>query len=134
MLIEKARKYYDVKCDFNCAEAMIYAANEEYDLNLHKKTFKTMAPFGGGMGIESVCGAITGSIAVLGIMFTNERGHKSPQVKELCQEFFQKFKVKLHTDNCCELKEKYRNDDIRCSLMIDTAAEILDEIIERELK
>jgi C_GCAxxG_C_C family probable redox protein len=133
MLIDKINKYYSKEYDLNCAEVIIYSANEEYNMNLKADTFKTMASFGGGMGIESVCGAITGSIAVIGILFTKERAHESDRVKNLCKEFFQKFEEKLGTDNCAKLKEKYRNDEIRCSVMIETAAEILDEIVTREL-
>lgn len=134
MLIDKIKKYYSEEYDLNCAETIIYAANEEYKLNLDKITLKTMAAFGGGMGVESVCGAITGSLAVLGIAFTKERAHESEKIKELSQEFFKKFEDKLGTKGCKDLKEKYRNDEIRCGIIIDTAAEILDEIVRREKK
>lgn len=134
MLLEKVRKYYDKSYDLNCAETIVYAANEEYGLNLSKETIKTMAAFGGGMGVESVCGAITGALAIIGIMFTNERAHESDINKILAQEFFTKFHEKLGTDNCKELKANYRNDEIRCSKMLEVSAEILDEIITRELR
>jgi C_GCAxxG_C_C family probable redox protein len=132
MLIDKIRKYYDKAYDLNCAETMIYAANEEYDMNLSKETFKTMAAFGGGMAIESVCGAITGSLAVLSLLFIKDRGHESPKVKELTKEFFFEYHNMLGTDNCSDLKAKYKNDDIRCWKMVEAAAEVLDKIVLRE--
>lgn len=132
MLLEKIKKYYDKSYNFNCAETMLYAANEEYNMNLSKETLKTMAAFGGGMGIESVCGAITGSLAALSILFTIEKGHESDRIKNLSKEFFQKFTNTLGTDNCAKLKEKYKNDEIRCTIMIETAAKVLDEIVIRE--
>jgi C_GCAxxG_C_C family probable redox protein len=132
MLLDNVKKYYDKKYDFNCAETMLYAANEEYALKLDKKALKTMAAFGGGMAIESVCGAVTGSLAVLGIMFTKERAHESDKIKQLSQEFFQRFEDKLSISNCRELKEKYRNDEIRCSSILYAAAEVLDDIVVRE--
>lgn len=134
MLVEKVKKYYAQEYDLNCAETIIYAANEEYSLDLDKKTLKTMAAFGGGMAIESVCGVITGSIAVLGIMFTIERAHESDRIKELTKEFFEKFERKFGTINCDKLKEGYRTEETRCSSMVIAAAEILDEIILRERK
>ncbi len=133
MLMDKINKYYTKEYDFNCAEVMIYSASDEYNMNLKRETFKTMASFGGGMGIESVCGAITGSLAVIGILFTKERAHEGDRVKNLCREFFEKFKEKLGTDNCAELKAKYRKEDIGCRIMIENAAKILDEIVTREL-
>lgn len=132
MLVEKAKKYYDKAYDLNCAETMLYAANEEYDMKLTKETLKTMAAFGGGMGIESVCGAIAGSLAAISILFTKERGHESDRVKKLSIEFFEKYEKLLGTNNCALLKEKYRNEESRCGLMIEGAAKVLDEIITRE--
>lgn len=132
MLVEKVKKYYGEEYDLNCAETIIYAANEEYNLKLDKKALKTMAAFGGGMAIESVCGAVTGSLAVLGIIFTKERAHESDRIKELTKEFFNKFEEKFGTSNCGKLKEGYRTEENRCSVMLYSAAEILDEIIIRE--
>lgn len=129
MLLDKVKKYYGKEYDLNCAETMIYAANEEYSLNLDKNTLKTMSAFGGGMAVESVCGAITGALAVIGIMFTKERSHESTKIKELSKEFFNRFQGKLGTVNCGELKAKYRNDEDRCSKMMYAAAEILEAII-----
>lgn len=119
MLLDKVKKFYDAKYDLNCAETMIYAANEEYNLNLDKNTFKTMAAFGGGMAIESVCGVITGAISVLGIIFTIDRGHESTRVKELTAEFINRFNEKCEAINCDKLKLLHRNDEVRCTYMID---------------
>lgn len=133
MLLDKVKKYYDKNYDLNCAETIVYAANEEYGLNLEKNTLKTMAAFGGGMGIESTCGAVTGALAILGIIFTKERAHESDKIKQLSQEFFKSFEDKLKTSNCKELKEKYRTDDeVRCSSILFAAAEVLDNIVIRE--
>lgn len=132
MLLEKALKYYSKEYDLNCAETMLYAANEEYNMNLTKETLKTMAAFGGGMAIESVCGVITGSLAAISILYTKNRGHESKLVKSLSKEFFKQFNEKLKTDNCAQLKLKYRNDEIRCTLMVETAAKVLDEIVRKE--
>ena len=49
MLKETAKKYWTEEYDLNCAECIIYAANEEYNLNLSEQTLKVMAGFGGGM-------------------------------------------------------------------------------------
>lgn len=134
MLLDKVRKFYDGEYDLNCAETILYAANEEYELNLTKETFKTMAAFGGGMAIEDTCGVATGAICVLGIIFTKERAHESEYVKGLTREFMDKFKNKCSTLNCAALKQLYRNDEIRCIKLVEVGAEILDEIITREIK
>ncbi|MGL4772360.1 MAG: C-GCAxxG-C-C family (seleno)protein [Clostridium sp.] len=131
MLVDRARELWDKKYDLNCAECILYAANEEYKLDLSKQTLKAVAGFGGGIAIEDVCGAALGAVSAIGIMFTNERGHESPIVRELTGEFMKKFNEKLGTHKCDELKAKYRKDDIhRCIHMIEVAAETLDEVVK----
>ncbi|MEG0307753.1 MAG: C-GCAxxG-C-C family (seleno)protein [Clostridium sp.] len=132
MLVDMVKKYYGEKYDLNCAETLIYAANEEYKLNLSKETFKTMAAFGGGMAVEGTCGVITGSICVIGIMFTKDRAHESDYVKTLTQEFIENFKKECNAVNCDELKALYRDENIRCYSIVEKGAIILDNIITRE--
>ena len=134
MLINNVNKYCTKEYDLNCAEILIYAASDEYNMKLKKETLKAMSSFGGGMCIESVCGAITGSLAVIGILFTKEKAHEGDRVKILCQELFQKFQSKLGTNNCAKLKAEYKKEDSGCRVMIETAAQILDEIVTRELQ
>ena len=130
MLVETMKKYYDKKYDLNCAECILTAANEEYDLELPKKAVKSMAAFGGGMGIGSVCGAITGGAAVIGIMFAEDRGHASPQVKEMNIEFINKFNNKMGYMDCISLKDKhYINMEERCIKIMEAATEALEEVI-----
>lgn len=128
MLKEMVKKYRNEEYDLNCAESIMYAANEEYDLNLSKETLKAMAGFGGGMATGDVCGVITGAIAVVGIMFTEISGHKSPMVGEMTREFIKRFKERLGFLKCIDLKKEYINVK-RCTLMIEIGAEILEDII-----
>jgi len=133
MLREKCVANYDKKYDLNCAECILYSANEEYNLGLDSKALKLAAGFGGGMGIEDACGAMTGALMVLGNMFVVERAHESDRIKTLAKEYIEKFNARLGTANCKELKALYKKDDeTRCIEIIKAASEILDEIVERE--
>ncbi|KPU45888.1 putative redox-active protein [Oxobacter pfennigii] len=134
MLKEMVNKYYDKSYDLNCAETLLYAANEEYDLNMDKKALKIAAGFGGGMAVEGDCGALTGAIMALGVMFVEKQAHESDRIKTLTKEMIQKFNEKLKSVNCKELKSMYRNDEIRCTDIVYAAAEALDEIVSRERK
>lgn len=131
MLKETAKKYWTEEYDLNCAECIMYATNEEYNLNLTEQTLKAMAGFGGGMATGDVCGVITGAIGVIGIMFTEVRGHKSPVVREMTREFIYKFKEKLGYIKCIDLKREYK-DVKRCTLMIEIGTEILENLILKE--
>lgn len=134
MLIEKSEKYYDKKYDFNCAECLLYSANEEYGLDIKHDTFKLAAGFGGGMAVEDACGAMTGAIMVLGFLFVEERAHESERIKLLTKEYITRFKEKLKTINCGELKAIYRDDNKRCIDIVRVSAEILDDIVRKEMK
>lgn len=130
--METAKKYYTGNYGLNCAESILYAANEEYGLNLEKNALLTMAAFGGGMGVEEACGAMTGGLAALGILFVKEYAHESDRIKRLSKEFIDGFKEKLGTDNCKKLKDMYREDINKCEYIVVCAAEVLDEIVHKE--
>lgn len=42
MLVDKVIKYYDKEYDLNCAECMLVAANEEYNLEVSKESLKPL--------------------------------------------------------------------------------------------
>lgn len=130
-LAEKAVTYYSQVHNLNCAEATINAANEVYSLKLNKDTLRAMAAFGGGMGVGSVCGALTGALAVLGVMFVKDKAHESTETKEMASEFFNRFVEKLSTENCTTLKEMYRDDITKCDLVVRYSNEILEEMINK---
>lgn len=125
---------YGNEQDFNCAEKILNGANQAYGLNLPAEALKLAAGFGGGMGIENTCGALTGSVMVLSHMFVKERGHESTRIKELTQELFSTFEKKMDSIICAPLKKDYRTEELGCTNVIIAAAEVLDAIVERELK
>jgi C_GCAxxG_C_C family probable redox protein len=132
MLKDIVVKYYSGGYDLNCAETILYAANEEYKLGLSHETLKAVAGFGGGMAVEEACGAAAGAVAVIGIMFTNQRAHESDRIKKLVGEFMKSFNEKLGTYSCKQLKERYRTESGRCIRMIMDTSDVLDEIVLRE--
>lgn len=133
MLKELIQEGYGVKEDLNCAETILYAANQVYHLDLNSDSLKLAAAFGGGMGIESVCGVLAGSLMVLGRLFIKETAHKHPEIKELSKELFDTFQNEMGDILCKPLKDNYRTEEKKCREVILKGAEILDKIITREL-
>ena len=119
--------------DLNCAEKILYGANEIYDLGLDKNALRLASGFGGGMGIESVCGALTGSIMVLGRLFVEEKAHESTRIKEISSQMLVRYEREMGYIDCAPLKKGYRTEQKKCDSVILKAAEILDDIIAREL-
>ncbi len=118
--------------DLNCAETILYGANQAYNLNITPDDLRLAAGFGGGMGIESVCGALTAAVMVLGRMFVKERAHESTKIKELAQELFAAYEAEMGSIVCAPLKQQYRTEEVGCRKVIERAAAILDTIVARE--
>ncbi len=134
MLYETLKQGYGKDMDLNCAETILYGANEVYKLGLGKEELKLAAGFGRGMGIESVCGALTASIMVLGKSFVRDRAHESTRIKDLSKEFLDLYEDKMGGIDCGALRNKYYTEEYKCKDIILKAAQILDRIIEREKK
>lgn len=118
--------------DYNCAEKIVYGANKVYNLGLDKNALKLSAGFGGGMGIESVCGALTGSIIVLSSLYVKDIAHESDKIKQLTQQLLASYQKEMGSINCDALKDRYRTPELKCQKVILAAAKILDNIIAQE--
>ncbi len=118
--------------DFNCAEKILYGANDVYHLGLTPEALRIAAGFGGGMTIGSVCGALTAAIMVLGILFVKDKAHESDKIKILTQELFDAYQEQMGDIDCTPLKNRYRREDIKCKYVIAKAAAALDTIIKKE--
>ena len=134
MLKELIEQGFYPKEDLNCAETILYGANQVYGLGLSKDCLRLSAAFGGGMGTENVCGVVTASLMVLGFMFVEEHAHQSPEIKDLCKELFDRYTKELGNFDCKPLKEEYRTEEKKCYNIILKGAEILDSIVTSEKK
>ncbi len=132
-LSELLKQGYGEDLDLNCAEKILYASNEVYDLGLDHASLKMSAGFGGGIGMESVCGALTGGVMVLGTLFIVNRAHESDRVKLLTREFFESYESEMGSTVCKPLKDMHRTEELKCSNIIVKASKILEAIIDREL-
>lgn len=132
MLLNLIEQGYGETEDLNCAEKILYGANKVYQLDLDPQSLKIASGFGGGMAIDSVCGALTASIMVLGILFVKDRAHESGKIKALTQELFDTYQKEMGSIDCASLKARYRREDVKCRHVIAKAAAILDTIIKRE--
>ncbi len=126
----------DIK--LNCAEKILHAANEVYNLGLDKEALKLAKGMGGGMGIESVCGALSASVMAMGKLFADvpaldQSKPENTRVKELSREFFSAFQNEMGDMNCKPLKDRYFTKELKCKHIITKAAEVLDGIVSREL-
>ncbi|HEX2954830.1 MAG TPA: C-GCAxxG-C-C family (seleno)protein [Bacillota bacterium] len=133
MLYDLIKNGYGQAQDFNCAEKILYGGNEAYKLGLNRETLKISAGFGGGMAIGSVCGALSASIMILGILFVQNNAHESSKIKDLTKELLSKYEEAMGEIDCTPLIKAHRTKEEKCNNVILKAAEILDSIVSREL-
>ncbi|WMM25063.1 C-GCAxxG-C-C family (seleno)protein [Tissierella sp. MB52-C2] len=129
MLRDLIQDGFGEKEDFNCAEKILYGANISYNLNLSPEALKLSTGFGGGMAIESVCGALTAGIMVLSHRYVEGAGHQNNKIKEINQRFFREFIAEMDSIKCTHLKLTHRKEDIGCFDIVLKAAEILDKLM-----
>lgn len=117
---------------------MLLGSNKYYGLNLKGESFRIMAGFGGGVSTEELCGAISGGVAVIGLLFTLDRGHDAEKrgydaekVKEATKDFVESFRTQLSSTNCKTLKDLHRKEEIKCTPVVEKGADLLEKIIHK---
>ena len=115
----------------NCAEAILYAANEHYNLELTENGLRMAAGFGGGMFEKHLCGIVSGSICVLGIIFKGKTLHNNNLLEIVVNEFKTTFREKYDNIECNYLLDNYYSEENGCNEMIYNSAEILKNIIDK---
>ncbi|MEA4823218.1 MAG: C-GCAxxG-C-C family (seleno)protein [Clostridiaceae bacterium] len=131
MLRERAVAYY-LDHDYNCAESILLAANDEYALGLSPDAFHLLSPFGGGCGCGRICGALAGGLAVIGSLAVRERAHATKDFGRLCEAYVQSFESALGSDLCAVLKPRYVAPPRRCAATVEQAADILDAFLREK--
>lgn len=129
MLRERVKNCYD-RLDLNCAESLLWSANEEYNLGLDRNDLRVISGFGGGMCCERDCGALCGSIAALSLIIVKSKAHDCEEMKDACAGLVEKFKIHLNSCNCAELKKMYRTEEDRCMKTLELAADVLEEYLQ----
>ena len=88
---EKAESLF--KEGYNCAQAITYAFNDIMELD-ERILLSLSSSFGGGMGrLREVCGAVTGSFIVLGVLYgysdvnAPDKGEHYTRIQEFAKRF-----------------------------------------------
>ena len=128
MLAETAVKYYQM--GYNCAESIIRAGNEVYDLGLHDKDMVMTAAFGGGFQIGDVCGALSAAACVISSRYVETKAHDCDFIRPLTQKLVIAFQNKMGSRLCAKIKPVYHSKEKKCEHTVETAAAVLEEVIQ----
>ena len=129
MLKDVAEKYYFN--NFNCAESVFLAANEYYSLGMDPAVSKMVGGFGGGIQTGSACGAFLAAVSVLSLLCIDSKAHESGTLRNAVSLFVTEFEEKMQSSLCREIRPRVFEPDRRCAVTVDTACDILEDVICR---
>ena len=136
---EKAANHF--KQGYNCAQSVLLAMQEYYDIPENELVPKVATPFGGGIGkLGSLCGALTGAAIAIGLKHgTNTTNLKNKEKSyTLAQKLYEQFAETCGSPFCRELigydltkpeelemMRKLNVRDRKCSHFVRKAVELL---------
>ena len=125
--------YYRKENDLSCSEAMIKAGNEYFGLNMTENCFRLFSGFSGGMYGNCTCGAVTGAVAILSLLYVENGAHNSPLMKKKVSRFIELFRKELSSTECGILKNLHHTPEIRCSKMMLVAAQLVEQVVNENM-
>lgn len=127
MLKDLVAKYYEQ--GYNCAESIIRAGNEYYNLNLDENAFRMTGAFGGGLQVGDICGALSGSACIISSKYVKTKAHDCPDLKPLMLKLVRAFQTRFSSRLCAQIKFKFYTKEVRCLNTVTMAAEVLEQVI-----
>ena len=140
---DKAIEFFSQK--MHCSQAVLAAFSEECDIS-EKQAFKLGSCFGSGMRKGEVCGACTGALMVLGLLYgqshigDQDERQRSNRINDLLMERFKKANGSYICNDLLgydvstpEGAQRARADGLFtdfCPKMVASAVDILEEIIK----
>lgn len=128
MLKDTFEKYY-YDMNYNCAETLIRAANEYYDLGLHDRDMIAFGGFGAGIQTGNTCGAILAAVSVLSMKYIEKNAHESRDIKPVTTEFIRRLNAEYGSILCKDIKPQSFQPDIRCRATVETVCDVLEQVI-----
>lgn len=128
MLKDLLPKYY-FEQNYNCAETILRAANEYYNLGLHDKDMILVGAYGAGIQSGNTCGAVLSVAAILSLKYVEAKAHESEDIRPVVQKMMRKFNEKYGSILCKNIKPQSFKPEYRCQMTIETSCDILEETI-----
>ena len=118
----------------NCSEAIVFSANEYYDLGLSENGLRMASGFGGGLFEKHLCGIVSGAVCVLGIIFKGKTFDNKNLLEITVNEFKEEFRKNYDNLECHYLLDNYYSEEQGCNIMIYKSADILKKVIDKYIE
>lgn len=128
MLKDLLPKYY-FDSNYNCAESVLRAGNEYYNLGLQDRDMILVGGFGAGIQSGNTCGAVLAGVSVLSMKYIEAKAHESTDIKPVVNKLLEKFNKAYGSVLCSEIKPQTFNPETRCKKAVDMACDIIEEVI-----
>ena len=128
MLKDMYQKYY-FEQNYNCAESLLRAANDYYELGLHDRDMIMVGAYGAGIQCGNTCGAVLAAAAVLSMKYVEAKAHESTDIKPVTTELIRKFNMKYGSTLCKDIKPQSFKPEYRCKMTVEAACDIVEETI-----
>lgn len=115
----------------NCAEVLLRSANDVYDFKLGEEVYQMMQGFGGGFYVGKTCGAFSGALAALGLIYGKQRPTTQAEAKKAAQFLVDEFESVFGSLNCDYIKEHFRDPQSGCGPVKLRAAQAMKRVIKR---
>ncbi len=122
-----AKYYYDQ--NYNCAETMIRAGNEYYDLGMHDRDMIAFGGFGAGIQTGNTCGAILAAVSILSMKYVEKKAHESADIRPVTTALMRKFNERYGSVLCKDIKPQSFRPEVRCKATIEAACDILEQVM-----
>ena len=130
MLKDYVEKYY-FEGNYNCAETIVHAANECYQLHLDDRSIKLVGGFGAGIQTGNLCGALLGAVSVLSMKYVEAKAHESSDIKPVVTLLLERFQNEFEGKTLCnDVKPMCFQPEIRCLNTVCRTCDILEKVIE----
>jgi len=128
MLKDLLGKYYFDQ-NYNCAETILRAGNEYYNLGLHDRDMILVGAYGAGIQSGNTCGAVLSGASVLSMKYIEAKAHESKDIRPVVQKMMRKFNETYGSTLCKDIKTQSFKPEYRCLKTIETACDILEATI-----
>lgn len=128
MLKDLLSKYY-FDSNFNCAESILRAGNEYYNLGLHDRDMIMVGAFGAGIQSGNTCGAVLSGASILSMKYIEAKAHESADIRPVVNKMIRKFNEAYGSVLCKDIKPQSFNPEYRCQKTIEKACDIIEEVI-----
>lgn len=127
---EIAKEYF--KQGYSCSEAIVKSASDKG--YIPQELLSAATPFSGGGGVRCMCGAVAGSLIVLGSLYGKTEERDGMQARAAAKRFNEEFAQK-HKVNCCKVLSAgfdFHSPERKahCMNIVNDAAELTENIVK----